>query len=100
FSVFAFIRDHSRLNLRTIAPSKTKPHSSMTSDFDLTNNEAITRLEQLLGRSLPADYASWLVEPNAAYPMPAEVSIPDKSPWIDQIECFYAPQQILQTLHE
>ena len=72
----------------------------MASNFELTNAEAVTKLEEWFRRPLPEDYKNWLLDPNAPYPAPAEVSIPDESPWIDRIEMFFAPQQILQTLHE
>jgi hypothetical protein len=72
----------------------------MSSNFDLTNNEAVTKLEALFQRSLPADYAQWLVDPDAVYPAPAEVEIPSESPYIHRIGMFYAAQQILQTLHQ
>lgn len=72
----------------------------MASNFDLTNSEAVTKLEEWFQRPLPADFAHWLVDPDAVYPAPAEVEIPGESPWIHRIGMFYAAQQILQTLHE
>ncbi|RYD61131.1 MAG: hypothetical protein EOP84_36105 [Verrucomicrobiaceae bacterium] len=72
----------------------------MASNFDLSASEAVTKLEELFQRALPEDYKNWLLDPSAPYPAPAEVSIPDDSPWVDRIECFYAPQQILQELQQ
>ena len=72
----------------------------MAPNFNLTSSEAVAKLEEFFQRPLPEDYAWWLVEPDAVYPALAEVPIPGNSPRIDRIEMVYAPQHILQTLHE
>ena len=72
----------------------------MASNFDSSPSEAVTKLEQLFQRTLPEDYKNRLLDLEAPYPAPAEVSIPDDSPWVHRIECFYAPQQILEEVQQ
>lgn len=72
----------------------------MPSNYDLTFSEALAKLEALYQRPIPRDYVNWLLDPNGPYPAPAEVQIPDESPWIDRIDMFYSVQQVLQTLQE
>jgi hypothetical protein len=72
----------------------------MGSNLNLTDREAVAMLEEWFQRSLPADFARWVVDPDAVYPAPAEVPIPAESPWVDRLGAVYAPQQSLQMLHE
>ena len=72
----------------------------MDENSDLTGHDAVALLEQMFQRQLPSDFVAWLLAPNAPYPAPANVRIPDESPWIARIELFYAAQQILQMMQE
>ena len=56
---------------------------------------ALTQLEGLLGLTLPEDYRTWLMDPDAPYPAPIELWIPDDNPWIDSVENFSDVHQLL-----
>jgi hypothetical protein len=44
---------------------------------------------------LPEDFRSWLLDPEAPYPVPSDVSIPDESAWIDEVSMLFGAEQIL-----
>ena len=61
----------------------------------MTPSESVLELERHLGLRLPEDFRSWLLDPEAPYPVPSDVNIPDESPWIDEVSMLYAAEQLL-----
>lgn len=51
----------------------------------MPTSETVTELEGNLGASLPPDCRAWLLDPNAPCPVPSDVTIPDESPWTDEV---------------
>jgi hypothetical protein len=65
----------------------------------MTPSESVIELERHLGLRLPEDFRSWLLDPEAPYPVPSDINIlgnvPEESPWIDEVSMLYAAEQIL-----
>jgi hypothetical protein len=66
----------------------------------MTSSEAIAEIESIVGLRLPNDYRSWLADPEARYPVPSDVTIPNESPWTDEVERLYAAEQVLSDLKQ
>ncbi len=58
-------------------------------------SESVLELERQLGLRLADDFRSWLLDPEAPYPVPSDVTIPDASTWIDEVSMLLGAEQIL-----
>jgi SMI1-KNR4 cell-wall len=62
---------------------------------NMTTSDSVLELERHLGLRLPEDFRSWLLDPEAPYPVPSDVNIPDESTWIDEVSMLLGAEQIL-----
>ena len=63
----------------------------------MTKEQALAKIETWVGR-LPDDYRAWLLEDEPADPCPAQVTIPDRSPWTDELVQLYSVEALLDEL--
>lgn len=63
-------------------------------------NKAVAEIEEIVGATLPDDLRSFYSGAYTEIVLPAEIDVPDSSPWIDVVEGFYNEEDALAILKE
>lgn len=60
----------------------------------------VEKLESHIGKKMPSGFRNWMLDEDAPYPAPAEVSIPGSSSWIDRVDRLFAAEEIFHAFVE